>query len=79
MFELRMKCSVGITKGKAWRARSISDEIIEGDATKQYNMLWSYAIELKKQCNGNIMKIDTESPLPTLAPRFGMFYVFLWL
>ena len=32
MSELRRKYSVGITKGKAWRARSMAEEIIEGDA-----------------------------------------------
>ncbi|XP_058756954.1 uncharacterized protein LOC131630180 [Vicia villosa] len=74
MAELRQKYAVGITKGKAWRAKAIADEIIEGDAKEQYNMLWSYAAELRNHCAGNTVKINTERPHPTLPPRFGRFY-----
>ncbi|XP_058756746.1 uncharacterized protein LOC131629959 [Vicia villosa] len=74
MAELRQKYSVGITKGKAWREKAMDEEIIEGDAKEQYNMLWSYAAELRKHCAGNTVKINTERPYPTLPPRFGRFY-----
>lgn len=39
-------------------------------------MLWRYAAELKKQCHGNTLKINTERPLPTFPSRFGKFYFF---
>lgn len=39
-----MKYFMGITKGKAWRARNMADEIIERDATKQYTMLQIFNI-----------------------------------
>ncbi|XP_058761902.1 uncharacterized protein LOC131657970 [Vicia villosa] len=74
MSEMRMKYAVGITKGKAWRAQCLAEEIVEGDATRQYTMLWRYAAELKKQCPGNTIKIDVERPLPTIQPRFDKFY-----
>lgn len=34
MAELRRKYSVGITKGRAWKAKHIVEEIIEGDSAK---------------------------------------------
>lgn len=74
MYELRMKYYVYTTKGKSWRTRSIVDEIIEEDATKQYNMLCSQATELNKQCDGNTVNIDTKRPFSTLPPKFGRFY-----
>ncbi|CAI8605785.1 unnamed protein product [Vicia faba] len=74
MSELRQKYSVGITKGKAWRAKAMAEEIIEGDAKEQYNMLWRYAAELRKHCAGNTVKLNTERPHPTLPLRFGRFY-----
>ena len=74
MSELRQKYSVGITKGKAWRAKAMAEEIIEGDAKEQYNMLWRYAAKLRKHYAGNTVKLNTERPHPTLPLRFGRFY-----
>ncbi|XP_058733667.1 uncharacterized protein LOC131605311 [Vicia villosa] len=75
MSELRQKYLVSITLGKAWRAKSMEEKIIEGDVKEQYNMLWSYVAELKKHCAGNTVKINTLRPLPTIQPRFERFYV----
>lgn len=60
MVEFRRKYSVGIIKGRAWWAKHIGEEIIEGNSTKQYLILWSYVAELKKQSSGNIVKINVE-------------------
>ncbi|XP_058756990.1 uncharacterized protein LOC131630222 [Vicia villosa] len=74
MAELRSKYLVGISKGRAWRAKHMAEKIIEGDCSKQYSMLYNYAAELKKQNDGNTVKISVERPVPTLPPRFGSFY-----
>jgi len=68
MAELRSKYSVGITKGRAWKAKTIVEDIIDGDATRQYAMLWRYAAELKKHSVGNTVKINIERPCPTIPP-----------
>ncbi|XP_058783754.1 uncharacterized protein LOC131658483 [Vicia villosa] len=72
--DMRRNHSVGITKGKAWKAKEIAEQIIEGDAARQYAMLWSYAAELRRVSVGNTCKINVERPSPTLQPRFGKFY-----
>ncbi|CAI8592066.1 unnamed protein product [Vicia faba] len=79
MSELRQKYSVGITKGKALRAKAMVEEIIEGDAKEQYKMLWRYAAELRKHCAGNTVKLNIERPHPTLPLRFGAFWILQWL
>ncbi|CAK8542716.1 unnamed protein product [Lathyrus sativus] len=66
MSELRQKYYVGITKGNAWRAKTMVDEVVEGDAVKQYSLLWSYAEELKRQCGGTVPRSSWK----------GLFHVF---
>lgn len=73
MYEMRMEYFVGIIMGKAWRSKCLADEIIK-DAKRQYSMLWSYAVELKKHYAGNTIKVDVERPFPTIPPRFARFY-----
>lgn len=58
MFEMRMKYFMGIIMEKAWKAKCLSDEIIEGYAKRKYYMLRSYAAELKKHCVRNNLKFD---------------------
>ena len=50
---------------------------MEGDASKQYGMLWSYGAELRKASAGNTCKLQLDRPDPTLEPRFGSFYMCL--
>lgn len=35
----------------------MADEVVGGDEVKQYSMLWSYVVELKKQCVRSTVKI----------------------
>ncbi|MCI23838.1 hypothetical protein A2U01_0045020 [Trifolium medium] len=53
MSDMRRKHSVGITRGRAWKAKEIAEQIVEGDAARQYAMLWSYVAELKRVSAGN--------------------------
>ena len=68
---------VGITKGRAWKAKQIAKAVVEGDASRQYSMLWRYAAELKRVCPGNNCKINMERPAPTLQPRFVSTYALM--
>ena len=56
------------------KAKQIAKAVVEGDASRQYSMLWRYAAELKRVCAGNNCKINMERPSPTLQPRFSRFY-----
>jgi hypothetical protein len=74
MNDLRKNHSVDITKGRAWRAKQIAQKIVDGDADRQYSMVWRYAAELTRVCPGNTAKVNVERLGPTLQPRFGSFY-----
>ena len=65
---------MGIPFYRAWRAKKRAKDIIEGEAAKQYSLLWRYATELKRVSEGNSIKINTERQTPTIQPRFGSFY-----
>jgi len=45
---IRTTYAIGITKLRAANPREIAKVIVEGNAVKQYCMLWSYAVELRK-------------------------------
>lgn len=40
---------------------------------RQYVMLWSHVVELKRVSDGNTFKINVERPNPTLQSQFGKF------
>ncbi len=72
--DMRTNHAVGITMNRAWRAKKIAKEKLEGDAAKQYNLLWRYSAELKRVNNGNNCKINVERLGPQLQPKFSSFY-----
>ncbi|XP_058779616.1 uncharacterized protein LOC131653480 [Vicia villosa] len=72
--DMRQNYGVGITVGRAWKAKMIARQMIEGDADKQYSNLWRYAAELHRVSAGNTVKINIERPSPSIQPRFGSFY-----
>jgi len=74
MKDLRRDQAVGVTFAKAWKGKKDAQKIIDGDAAKQYTLLWRYAAEILRVNNKNTVKINTERPVPTLQPRFGSFY-----
>ncbi|XP_045816626.1 uncharacterized protein LOC123909782 isoform X2 [Trifolium pratense] len=72
---VRKNFSVNIRFWRAWKAKQMAKEIVEGNAARQYNLLWRYSAELRRVSdNGNTCKITIERPHPTLQPRFGSFY-----
>lgn len=73
---IRKNYAVGITKSRNIVRRLIMD-LIEGDATKQYTLLWRYDVELTKRYRGNTCKLQLERPSLALQPRFGSFYLCL--
>ena len=74
MDDMRKNHAVGITKGRAWKAKQIAQKIVEGDADGQYSMIKRYVAELIRVCPGNSVKINVDRPDPGLQPRFGSFY-----
>ncbi|MCH96268.1 hypothetical protein A2U01_0017252, partial [Trifolium medium] len=49
--------------------------MVDGDADRQYSLLWSYSEELRNANPGNTCKLHIERPAPTLEPRFGRYYL----
>lgn len=46
--EIRISFSIGISMSRAWKAKKLAKSVVEGDATKQYNLLWRYSAELRR-------------------------------
>jgi len=72
--DMRTNHAVGITMGRAWKAKQISQSVVDGDDDRQYAMIWRYAAELKRANAGNNVKINVDRPTPPIRPRFGSFY-----
>ncbi|KAK7361174.1 hypothetical protein VNO77_03220 [Canavalia gladiata] len=75
--DVRKNYSAGITGWRAFKARQFAREMVEGDATKQYTLLWSYSAKLQRVSNGNTCKIQLDRPSQNLQPRFASFYMCL--
>jgi len=75
--DMRKNHSIDITKGRAWKAKQIAQKIVDGDADRQYSMVWRYVAELTRVCPDNSAKVNVERLGPTLQPRFGSFLLFL--
>lgn len=52
-------------------------EIVEGDASRQYNLLYRFSAELRRASLGNTCKINLDTPVMGLMPRFKRFYMCL--
>ncbi|MCI67500.1 hypothetical protein A2U01_0088759, partial [Trifolium medium] len=50
---IRIKYAVEIPACRAFKARQIARQLVEGDSSKQYSLLWSYSAELKRASSGN--------------------------
>ncbi|KAJ1395647.1 hypothetical protein SESBI_33209 [Sesbania bispinosa] len=57
--DVRKNYSAGITEWRAFKARRYARQVLEGDATKQYSLLWSYSAELRRACAANTVFEDT--------------------
>ncbi|CAI8614483.1 unnamed protein product [Vicia faba] len=66
MQDMRQHYYAGITVTRAWKAKLIAKNIIEGDADKQYANLWRNVAEFRKVNIGNIMKINVDRPNPSI-------------
>jgi hypothetical protein len=49
----------------------------DGDAVKQYNLLWRYSEKLKRVNKGNICKINVNMIGLSVQSMFGSFYLCL--
>ncbi|XP_057429555.1 uncharacterized protein LOC130722743 [Lotus japonicus] len=75
--EMRLGFSTGITRYRAWKGRQLALQIVEGDASKQYTLLYKFSAELRRVCAGNTCKMQLENPAGSIQPRFGRFYMCL--
>lgn len=42
---VRLRFATKITGSRAFKARQLARQVVEGDSVKQYNMMWSYGVE----------------------------------
>ncbi|GAU09980.1 hypothetical protein TSUD_391720 [Trifolium subterraneum] len=73
--DMRIRFSIAITFSRAAKARKLAKKLVDGDADRQYSLLWSYSEELRNRNPGNTCKLHFERPAPTLEPRFGRYYL----
>ncbi|XP_058746137.1 uncharacterized protein LOC131619011 [Vicia villosa] len=73
--DIRSRYSTEIPGCRAFKARQIARQIVEGDSSKQFSMLWSYGAELKRASASNTFKINTAALAPGLRPRFERCYL----
>jgi len=55
--EVRTRYSIEIPTCRAFRARQIARQLVEGDSSRQYSLLWSYSAELHRASSGNNCKL----------------------
>ncbi|KAL5137163.1 hypothetical protein HKD37_10G027573 [Glycine soja] len=75
--DIRANYSTGITSSRAWRAKKLAKQVVDGDFVQQYSQLWSYVVELKDKSPINSCLIRVERPSIEVIPRFGSFYMCL--
>ncbi|XP_058742407.1 uncharacterized protein LOC131614886 [Vicia villosa] len=73
--DIRSRYSPKIPGCRAFKARQIARQIVEGDSSNQFSMLWSYGADLKRASAGNTFKTNTAALAPGLRPRFGRCYL----
>jgi hypothetical protein len=73
--DMRTRFSIGISFPRAVKARKVAKNMVDGDADRQYSLLWSYSEELRRANPENTCKLHIERPAPTLEPRFGRYYL----
>lgn len=73
--EGRTRYSTDIPACRAFRARQIATQLVEGDSSRQYSLLWSYSAELHRASSGNRCKLEIDRPSPGLQPRFRRYYM----
>ncbi|KAI5396920.1 hypothetical protein KIW84_062946 [Lathyrus oleraceus] len=67
--DFTFKVGMEFSSLKAFKARQIGREIVEGDSSKQYSLLWSYEVELRRPSQGNTFKLKINRPEPGLQLR----------
>jgi len=51
--DMRKNHSIGITKGRAWKAKQIGQKIIDRYVDKKYGIIWRYVVELQRLNSSN--------------------------
>ncbi|XP_058784220.1 uncharacterized protein LOC131658989 [Vicia villosa] len=73
--DVRLRYATEIPEYSAFRARQIARQIVEGDPSKQFSLLWSYGAELRWASAGNTFKVNTTTLAPGLKSRFERCYI----
>ncbi|XP_058784016.1 uncharacterized protein LOC131658774 [Vicia villosa] len=75
VIDVRLRYATEIPGYRAFKARQIARQIVEGDSSKQFNLLWSYDAELRRASPGNTFKLNTTYSGEGSNPRFERCYM----
>ncbi|KAJ0919838.1 putative MULE transposase domain-containing protein [Helianthus annuus] len=76
--QFQRKYVVGVSRMKAYRAKTKARKMVEGDYSSQYGLLRDYVLELQSKNPGTTVKIDLEPGHPRdLTRQFRRIYVCL--
>ena len=81
------KWNVGVNWTKAYKARSIAIDMVNGSFREQYTRIYDYCHELLSSNRGSIVKVNTqpfqgseedlENPRAVFCPQFKRLYICL--
>ena len=77
MDDIKKSHNIEISPWTALQAKHRALDVLEGDATKQYSLLFDYMAELRRVGSGTTCKIKFSEPIPNFQPRFEIFYMCL--
>ncbi|CAK8568593.1 unnamed protein product [Lathyrus sativus] len=72
---VRLKYATEILGCRAFKAKRLARQIVEGDSSKKFSLLWSYGVDLRRASAGNTFKVNIHCRAPGLQPRFKSFYI----
>ncbi|KAI5446269.1 hypothetical protein KIW84_014203 [Lathyrus oleraceus] len=73
--DVRLRYATEIRCYRYFKAIKLARQIVEGESSKQYSLLWSYGAELRRAPSGNIFKVNINCPTLGLQPRFARCYI----
>ncbi|RDX93656.1 hypothetical protein CR513_24052, partial [Mucuna pruriens] len=62
----------------ATKVIQITKHVIDKDSNRQYSLLWSFSVELRRTCAENTCKIQLDIPTQNLEPIFDRYYMCLY-
>lgn len=73
---IRLRYATEIPSYRAFKPRQLARQNIEGNFSKQYSLLWSYGVELRKVSSGNTFKLNINCLVQRMQLIFERCYIY---